>query len=130
MAEQDGERVNANFRNGTLTTCGVLVGFSLGFLSQWSLMSGSWHAIDVAAAGVIAVGIALQMNALRLLFHVDSLLRANYERSVRHFLAGLYLAGLGVALALFVSLLGLGPQLIPAGDAAGRAPGAAVAAAA
>lgn len=112
MTEEQQERIDSTFRSGTLTSCGVLVGFSLGFLSQWSLMSGTWEFADLVAVSTIVVGIALQINALRLLFRVSSLVRSNYEHSVRIFLAGLLLTAAGVAAALFASIFGVAQQAV------------------
>jgi hypothetical protein len=100
--------IDATFRNGSLTAIGVVVGFSLGFLSRWAGLPGDWERSDLIAVFAITLGIVLQIKALSSLLSVDSLLIDKYNRSVRIFIAGLILVACGVAAALFADLMGYG----------------------
>ncbi|MXQ11886.1 hypothetical protein [Microvirga makkahensis] len=100
--------IDATFRNGSLTAIGVVVGFSLGFLSRWAGLPGDWERSDLIAVSAITLGIVLQIKALANLLAVDSLLIAKYNRSVRIFVTGLVLVACGVAAALFADLMGYG----------------------
>ena len=83
------ERIDATFRNGSLTAISVIVGFSLSFLNRWAAEPGAWEIYDLAAVAAIVVGIVLQISSLASLLSVRSLLLGNYARAVRLFLIGL-----------------------------------------
>ena len=51
--------IDSTFRNGSLTAMGVVVAFSLGFLSRWAGLPGSWTGSDILAVAAITLGIAL-----------------------------------------------------------------------
>jgi len=44
------------FRNGSVTAVGIILGVSLGFLSQWATNPIAWSKLDIAAAIPIIVG--------------------------------------------------------------------------
>ena len=100
------ELIEATFRNGSITAIGVVVGFSLGFLSRWSALPGEWTHSDLASVGLITLGLALQIKALADLLLVSSLQIKRYNRSIWTFMAGLILVGIGVILAIFADILG------------------------
>jgi hypothetical protein len=100
--------IDATFRNGSITAIGVVVGFSLGFLSRWAGLPGNWSHSDIVAVTAITSGIVLQIRALASLLSVNSLVIARYNRSVRIFVAGLILVVFGVVAAIFADLIGYG----------------------
>ena len=100
--------IDSTFRNGSLTAVGVVVGFSLGFLSRWAGLPGSWERSDIFAVVAITLGIVLQIRALASLLSIQSLVLVRYNRAVRVFVAGLILVVLGVAAAIFADLIGYG----------------------
>jgi hypothetical protein len=93
-------RIDSTFRNGSMTAIGVVVGFSLGFLSNWATSDGTWQGIDMGAVAFIALGIALQIWSLSGMLGVNSLILSCYERLVRIFLVGLSITAIGVVLAV------------------------------
>ena len=105
-------RIDATFRNGSLTAIGVVLGFSLGFLSRWAGMPGNWSGTDLFAVAAISAGIALQVISMSNLLGIRSLEVVLYERAVRFFMIGLILVSLGVVFALFADLLGFGGQAL------------------
>jgi hypothetical protein len=109
-AESDGpheqQRVDSVFRNGSITAIGVVVGFSLGFLSRWAALPGEWSTSDLVSVGSITLGLVLQVKSLADLLFITSLELKRYNRSIRFFLTGLILVGLGVVLAIFSDLVG------------------------
>jgi hypothetical protein len=105
-------RIDATFRNGSVTAVGIVIGFSLGFLSQWASNPISWSKVDIAAAIPIIFGIALQGKAFADLLSIDSLILANYERARLVFLVGLSLVAAGVAIAILLDIMGLGPRTL------------------
>jgi hypothetical protein len=100
--------IDSTFRNGSITAIGVVVAFSLGFLSRWAGLPGDWTRSDLIAVVAITLGIALQIRALASLLSVKSLVLVRYNQSIRFFMAGLALVGIGVAAAIFADLVGLG----------------------
>ncbi|RDI59245.1 hypothetical protein [Microvirga subterranea] len=101
-------RIDSTFRNGSLTAIGVVVGFSLGFLSRWAGLPGDWSRSDLLAVFAITIGIVLQIKALADLLSVQSLVLSRYNRAIRIFLAGLILVAVGTAAAIFADLMGYG----------------------
>ncbi|MBF9195076.1 hypothetical protein [Microvirga terrestris] len=102
------QRIDSIFRSGSITAIGVVVGFSLGFLSRWAALPGEWTRSDLVSVVLITLGLALQVKALADLLMVSSLQLKRYNRSVRFFLTGLIFVGLGVVFAVFADLLGFG----------------------
>ena len=100
--------IDSTFRNGSLTAMGVVVAFSLGFLSRWAGLPGSWTGSDIFAVAAITLGVSLQVKALVDMLSVRSLIVVRYNRSVRVFMAGLILVTAGIAAAIFADLVGLG----------------------
>jgi hypothetical protein len=107
-AQREEQRVDSTFRNGSITAIGVVVGFSLGFLSRWAALPGQWTHSDLASVALITLGLVLQVKSLADMLLISSLQLKRYNRSVRFFLTGLTLVGLGVVLAIFADLLGVG----------------------
>jgi hypothetical protein len=105
-------RIDATFRNGSVTAAGIVLGFSLGFLSQWASNPIAWSRVDIAAAIPIVIGIVFQGKAFADLLSVGSLLLRNYERARVTFLIGLALVAAGVATAIVLDILGLGPRTL------------------
>ena len=105
---EEPQRIDSTFRNGSVTAIGVVVGFSLGFLSRWSALPGEWMHTDLVSVALITLGLALQVKSLANLLLISSLELKRYNRSIRFFLAGLILVGLGVVFAVFADLLGFG----------------------
>jgi hypothetical protein len=108
----DEPRIDSTFRNGSVTAVGIILGFSLGFLSQWASNPIAWSAVDIVAAAPIITGIGLQGKAFADLLSTQSLILANYDRARRIFLIGLGLVAGGVAVAIILDILGLGPRTL------------------
>jgi hypothetical protein len=106
------KRIDASFRNGSVTAIGIVLGFSLGFLSQWASNPIAWSRVDIAAAIPIMAGIILQVKAFADLLSTRSLIARNYERARLVFLTGLVLAAAGIVIAMLLDILGLGPRTL------------------
>ena len=85
-------------------TVGILLAFSLGFVTHWAANPIPWQLHHLLAVVPILVGIALQMRALSLLLDLDSLRRPIYERANRIFMAGIILTACGVGLAILLDV--------------------------
>ena len=100
--EPEGQKLEAVFRNGSVTVVGVLTGFSLTFLTAWAANPLPWQLHDLIGMVPLAAGIVFELIALAALLHPNSLERARYDRAVRIFLIGLILVSCGVALVIGV----------------------------
>jgi hypothetical protein len=98
-------RIEAVFRNGSVTVVGVLAGFSLTFLTAWAANPVPWQLHDLIGIVPLAIGIVFQLVALAALLRPDSLEHARYDRAIRLFLIGLVLVACGVALAIGLDAL-------------------------
>jgi uncharacterized membrane protein YbjE (DUF340 family) len=96
------ELIETLFRNGTVTTVGILLAFSLGFITNWAGNPIPWQTHHLLAVLPILVGIGLQMRALAMLLDTKSLRRRVYERANRIFMAGLVFTACGVGLAILL----------------------------
>ncbi|MGX9148008.1 hypothetical protein [Mesorhizobium sp. 128a] len=106
MDEQDPkeELIETMFRNGTITVVGILLAFSLGFVTHWAANPVPWQLHDLFAVAPILGGIALQMRALSILLDVGSLRRQVFDRANRIFMFGLILTACGVGLAILLDV--------------------------
>jgi hypothetical protein len=104
LDEQDPREdlIETVFRNGTVTTVGIQLAFSLGFITHWAANPIPWQSYHLVAVLPILAGIALQMRALALLLDIKSLQRRVYERANRIFIAGLIFTACGVGLAILL----------------------------
>jgi len=103
---EERELVEVAFRNGSITVIGIVVGFSLGFLSRWSALPGEWTHSDLVSVTLITLGLLLQIKTLADLLLISCLELKRYNRSIWIFLTGLFLVGLGVLLAIFADVAG------------------------
>ncbi len=99
------ELVETIFRNGTLTVVGIVLAFSLGFVSHWAGNPVPWQPYDGFALFPILAGIGLQIKSLAALLRHECLKRPVFERANRTFMGGLLLTSLGVALAVIFDYL-------------------------
>ncbi|TPN74908.1 hypothetical protein FJ987_28565 [Mesorhizobium sp. CU2] len=101
------ELVETTFRNGTVTTVGILLAFSLGFITHWAANPIPWQAYHLIAVLPILVGIALQMRALAMLLDIKSLQRRIFERANRIFITGLVFTACGVGGAILLDFFAI-----------------------
>ncbi|KRB61605.1 hypothetical protein ASE04_21650 [Rhizobium sp. Root708] len=106
------EKIDATFRNGSLTAAGIILGFSLSFISHWVSNPNDWSRIDILPMLLLTLGIALQVKVFADLLARDSLIAAKYDRARRWFLIGIAFVAAGIGLALLNDILGLGSMPI------------------
>jgi hypothetical protein len=104
------EKIDATFRNGSLAAVGIILGFSLSFLSHWASNPLGWSRIDILPLTPLVLGIGLQVKALADLLRRDSLIATRYERAMRLFMIGLLLVAFGICVALTNDILGVSRQ--------------------
>ena len=114
MADDDREpepgRIQATFRNGSITTVGIVLGFSLSFVSAWASSPMPWSRSDLLVVVPMVLGIVLQVVAMAKLLSPRSLILAIHEQARVSFLAGVVLVAAGIAVALVLDVLGLGQR--------------------
>lgn len=105
--EQGEQRVELLFRNGTITVVGIVLSFSLNFLTQWASNPIPWTLIDLPTMGLISLGILLQaLSLLKLLKH-DSLQRPKFDRATILFVRGVVSTVIGVISAIIIDFIQL-----------------------
>jgi hypothetical protein len=102
LNDDDEHLIETLFRNGTITVVGVVLSFSLGFLTQWASNPIPWRLVDLPTLVLISIGIVLQLRSLSYLLKTESLKKIVYDRASRLFLAGVITTGSGVFLAILV----------------------------
>jgi hypothetical protein len=94
--------IDATFRNGSMTAVGIILGFSLSFITRWGANPVPWQVVDLIAVVPLLAGIAFQIWAFAVLLTPESLQLEIYTRAKNHFLLGLagVLAGTAGAILL------------------------------
>lgn len=94
--------IDATFRNGSMTAVGIILGFSLSFITRWGANPVPWQAVDLFAVVPLLAGIAFQIWAFAILLSPSSIQIEIYTRAKNHFLIGLagVLAGTAAAILL------------------------------
>ena len=112
LPDRQGPKIEATFRNGSLTAISVILGFSLSFLVRWSALPGPWTRFDLLSVALLTLGVVLQIVAVAALLFTSSLDEKLYNRAVGLFLAGLGIVALGTGLAIAGDVLGGGGKEI------------------
>ncbi len=73
------EKIDATFRNGSLTAAGIILGFSLTFISRWVSNPNDWSRIDILPMLLLTTGIALQVKVFADLLARDCEFMANRD---------------------------------------------------
>jgi hypothetical protein len=95
-------KIDATFRNGSMTAIGIILGFSLSFITRWGANPVPWQVVDLFAVVPLLTGIAFQIWAFATMLKPESIEIEVYTRAKNHFLLGLMgvLAGTGIAILL------------------------------
>ncbi len=105
--DHDEHLIETVFRNGTITVVGVVLSFSLGFLTQWASNPIPWKLVDLPTLILISIGIGLQLRSLAYLLRTESLKKVVYDKASRLFLIGIITTGSGVFLAIVIEAVRL-----------------------
>lgn len=105
--------IDATFRNGSMTAVGIVLGFSLSFITSWGANPVPWKAIDLFAVVPLLAGIAFQIWAFATLLKPESIQIEVYTKAKNHFLLGLagMLSGTGIAILLDILKLSAADML-------------------
>ena len=100
-------KIDATFRNGSMTAVGIILGFSLSFITRWGANPVPWQVVDLFAVVPLLAGIAFQIWAFAVLLKPESIQFDIYSRAKNHFLIGLGGVLLGTAAAIVLDILKL-----------------------
>ncbi|WP_019171133.1 hypothetical protein [Pseudaminobacter salicylatoxidans] len=109
LHDDNDQIVETLFRNGTITVVGIVLSFSLSFLTQWANNPLPWNLVDLPPVFLIIAGIVCQIMALAILLRIASLQHNIYAKANRRFLIGVVLTGLGIVLAIIIDAVKLVP---------------------
>jgi hypothetical protein len=107
LNDDNEQLIETLFRNGTVTVVGIVLSFSLSFLTQWANNPLPWTLKDMPTVVLIAVGIVFQMIALHALLKLSSLKEAAYNKANRTFMIGVGITSAGVATAIIIDAIKL-----------------------
>lgn len=99
--------IDATFRNGSMTAVGIILGFSLSFVTRWGANPVPWQAVDLFAVVPLLAGIAFQIWAFAVLLKPESIQLAVYTSAKNHFLMGLAGVLTGTAAAILLDIFKL-----------------------
>ncbi|WP_018428771.1 hypothetical protein [Hoeflea sp. 108] len=104
LNDDNEQLVETIFRNGTLTVVGIVLSFSLGFLTQWANNPLPWNLIDAPSVLLLCAGIIWQIAALVGLLDQAALKKNVFEKANRRFVIGVILTTGGVFSAIVIDL--------------------------
>jgi magnesium-transporting ATPase (P-type) len=107
MSNESEPVIDTVFRNGTLTVIGIILSFSLTFLSQWAQNPVPWTLRELPTMALLGAGIITQGSSLVIFMRHDSLQRRVYDKASKRFLYGLAMTTSGIFLAIFLDLVDL-----------------------
>ncbi|MFC3205517.1 hypothetical protein [Aquamicrobium soli] len=104
LNDDNEQLIETLFRNGTLTVVGIVLSFSLGFLTQWANNPLPWNLVDAPPVLLLCAGIVWQLLALIGLLSPASLKKNVFEKANRQFATGVILICAGVFVAIVIDL--------------------------
>jgi len=107
LNDDNEQLIETLFRNGTVTVVGIVLSFSLSFLTQWANNPLPWTIEDVPTVFLIALGIVFQMISLHALLKLSSLKEGIYNKANRIFMLGVATTGLGIVAAIIIDAVKL-----------------------
>jgi hypothetical protein len=103
--EQPSEGISDTQRNGSITGIGIVLGFSLAFIAQWSFLPGSWQIPQFVALLVAIAGVFLQLFALIKVLFLRPLSLLLHNKMVKTFVWGVCFVLLGFGAHVFFDFL-------------------------
>ncbi|MBE7731566.1 hypothetical protein [Devosia faecipullorum] len=105
--ESSEQKVELLFRNGTLTVAGIMLAFSLNFITQWASNPLPWTLIDLPTLAMISAGILIQAVALTRFLGHDSVVKRKFDRANSIFVVGVFVTAVGAISAIVIDFLQL-----------------------
>lgn len=98
---EDYSKVSDDARNGLITAIGIILGFSLTFLAQWSLDDSDWELRDLLPMVVLLAGVSMMLAALKralIPYHQNI---PHYEKTVQLFFWSIVVVLFGFVVSIF-----------------------------
>jgi len=103
------ERISDTERNGSITALGVLLGFSIAILGEWSNRPGKWELVGAIPLLFYGSSVALQVLALYRALQVPREMQAQHRRTINLAVIGLVVMFAGFLSTIVIDVLGEAP---------------------
>jgi len=98
-------RITDTERNGSITALGVLLGFSIAILSEWSNRPGKWELVGAIPLFLYGSSVALQVLALYRALQVPREMQAQHRRTINLAVIGLVVMFVGFLSTIVIDVL-------------------------
>lgn len=99
-------RISATERSGSITALGVLLGFSIAILGDWSNRPGKWELVGAIPLFLYGSSVALQVVALYRALQVPREIQENHRRTINLAVIGLVVMFAGFLSTIVIDVLG------------------------
>jgi multisubunit Na+/H+ antiporter MnhB subunit len=106
-------RISETERNGSITALGVLLGFSIAILSEWSNRPGKWELAGAIPLFLYGSSVALQVLALYRALQVPRETQEQHRRTINLAVIGLIVMFAGFLSTIVIDVLGEAPVNTP-----------------
>jgi multisubunit Na+/H+ antiporter MnhB subunit len=106
-------RISATERSGSITALGVLLGFSIAILSEWSNRPGKWELVGAIPLFLYGGSVALQVVALYRALQVPREIQSDHRRTIKLAVIGLVVMFVGFLSTIVIDVLGEAPVNTP-----------------
>ena len=109
-------RISETERNGSITALGVLLGFSIAILSEWSNRPGKWEPVGAIPLFLYGSSVALQVLALYRALQIPREIQAQHGRTINLAVIGLAVMFLGFLSTIAIDVREEPPVNTPTAD--------------
>jgi multisubunit Na+/H+ antiporter MnhB subunit len=106
-------RISETERNGSITALGVLLGFSIAILSEWSNRPGKWELVGAIPLFLYGSSVALQVLALYRALQVPRETQEQHRRTINLAVIGLIVMFAGFLSTIAIDVLDQAPVNTP-----------------
>jgi multisubunit Na+/H+ antiporter MnhB subunit len=106
-------RITETERNGSITALGVLLGFSIAILSEWSNRPGKWELVGAIPLFLYGSSVALQVFALYRVLQVPREMQVEHRRTINLAVVGLVVMFAGFLSTIVIDVLDQAPVNTP-----------------
>ena len=106
-------RISDTERSGSITALGVLLGFSITILGDWSNRPGKWEPVGAIPLFLYGSSVALQVVALYRALQVPREIQEDHRRTINLAVIGLVVMFVGFLSTIVIDVLGEAPGNTP-----------------
>jgi len=107
-------RISETERSGSITALGVLLGFSITILGDWSNRPGKWDLVGTIPLLLYGSSVALQVVALYRALQIPREIREDHRRSINLAIIGLIVMFVGFLSTIVIDVFAEAPVNTPA----------------